>query len=233
MKSTLMSTVRYVAAALALLVIANTAKADAKLLLETGYVHMTSAPDDFWYEQALPHSTEFNTVAFGAGVRFDVSRVQFTLGWRNLGNQHQWADIISDAGYFACRGKPSTCPAPVSVWRETGNTSQAYAELGYAFHLGSFKLVPSVGFGELHQGSHVDMYRLSDMKLTSTGRYYCSAPPQNLPRPFFGLTLQRGAFGVGVDMLNTEPNRGANACSSPIQGSAAEYIRFTYTIGGK
>lgn len=205
------------------------------LQLETGWIHMTSAPDDFWYEQALPHTTDFDSAAFGAGLRADVGRFQFTLGWRNLGNQHQSADIIADAKYFACKDHPSTCPKPVSYWTETGDVQQTYAELGYAFRiLGTWKLVPSIGIAETRIGSHVNFYDPApDGTLTKLRTYEpCSAGPQTLPRVFAGLTLQHGNLGVGVDYLNTEPNRGANNCSSPIQGSSATYLRITYNIGG-
>lgn len=207
------------------------------LQLETGVVSMSSAPDDFWYEGALKHDTDFQTIAFGAGLRADAGNFQFTLGWRNLGNQHQSADIIADATYFACRAKPATCPKPVSYWTETGDEQQTYAELGYAFRiLGTWKLVPSIGIAETRIGSHVTFYDPApDGSLTKlrTGHWgECSASPTTAPKAFAGLTLQRGAFGVGVDYLNTEPNRGANNCSSPIQGSSATYLRVTYNIGG-
>jgi hypothetical protein len=198
--------------------------------LETEYAKMSSAPDDFWYENALPHHTGFDTVAYGAGLRYDVQRLQLTVGWRSLGNQHQASQIIADATYFACRSKPSTCPPASSYWTETGSESQTYIEAGYALHLGSWRLVPSVGFAETRIASHVDFYSFPALKPYNEP---CSAGPQTLPKPFFGLTLQRGPFGVGVDLLNTEPNRGANSCASPIQGSSATYLRLTYAFGVK
>src|SRR5271166_569454 len=126
------------------------------LQLEAGVTHMSSAPDDFWYEQALPHSTDFQTPAYGAGLRLDAGRAQLTVGWRNLGSEHQSAQIIADATYFACRSKPSTCPKPYDIWFEAGDEQQIYAEIGYAFRLGGFALVPSIGFAETRIASHVN-----------------------------------------------------------------------------
>ena len=200
------------------------------LQLEGGLVNMSSAPDDFWYENALKHDTDFATAAFGAGLRFESHNVQLSVGWRNLGNEHQSSDIIADAHYFACRAKPSTCEKPVQYWTETGNTQQTYAELGYAFHLGSFRLVPSVGIAETRFTSHENFYAYQEDGSLKRIPAACSAGPQMLPRPFVGLTLQRGNLGIGAYQLNTEPNRGANNCSSPFQGSSATYLRVTSAL---
>jgi hypothetical protein len=197
------------------------------LQLETGWVHMSSAPDDFWYEQALPHTTDFDSQPFGAGLRLSHGPGRLTVGWRNLGNQHQHALIIADAPYFACRSHPADCPKPVSYWDETGSEQQVYAEVGYAFNLGlGWKLVPGIGFGETRITSHVQLYSYPALKFTEQG----GGNVQWLPRYFAGITLEKGPVGVGVQYLQTEPNRGANSWTSPIQGSSAIYVRVTYAF---
>jgi hypothetical protein len=198
------------------------------LQLETGWVHMSSAPDDFWYEQAIPHTTDFDSQAFGAGLKFSHGPSRLTVGWRNLGNQHQHALIISDKAYFACKDKPATCPTPTQYWDETGSEQQLFAEAGYAFNLArGWKLVPGIGFAEARITSHVDMYNYPSLCLRQSG----GGNVQHLPRLFGGVMLERGPVGIGVQYLQTEPNRGANSWTSPIQGSSALYVRVTYAIG--
>lgn len=200
--------------------------ASVALQLETGYVHMSSAPDDFWYEQGLTHTTDFDSAAFGGGIKFGVRNLQLTLGWRNLGNQHQSAKIIGDAQYFACKGS-GACPAATQYWTETGSEQQTFAELGYQIHLArGWKLVPSLGFAETRVTSHVNMFTCPQLKWMETG----GGNVQHLPRGFAGAQVEKGAWGVGVQYLQTEPNRGANGWTSPIQGSTALYVRLTYAI---
>jgi hypothetical protein len=210
----------------ALLVIASTGRtAELSIVPEVGLVHMSSAPDDFWYEQALPHTTDFDSAAFGASLKLTERHLQVSAGWRNLGNQHQSAQIIGDAAYFACRGNPSTCPPTSQYWTETGSEQQVFGEIGYAFNLWhGFRLVPSVGFAETRITSHVQMYNYPSLVLREQG----GGNVQWLPKVFYGITVQKGPVGVGLYQLNTEPNRGANSWTSPIQGSSALYLRLTY-----
>ena len=53
---------------------------------------------------------------------------------------------------------------------------------------------------------------------------------QWLPKIYYGLDIQRGNFGLGAFLLNTEPNRGCNCWESPIQGSTGILVRLTYNF---
>lgn len=199
---------------------------------EVGVNHMSAAPDDFWYEQGLPHKTAFDTLAFGVSVRADMGHVQLSLGWRNLGNQHQTAQIIADSTYFDCRDNHKPYPAATQLWTMTGSEQQTFVEVGYAFNLPhNWRVVPSVGYASTRIQSHVDFYDMPDMAPVHTGwEAKCVAPTQHLGKAFYGLAAQHGAWGVGAEFLDTGPDRSANNCDSPIQGSSSIYLRITYAF---
>lgn len=199
---------------------------------EAGYVHMTSAPDDFWYEQGLPHTTDFDSLAFGAGARLDAKRFQLTLGWRNLGNQHQHGQIMGDAAYFACAGHGACLGHAVQYWDETGNTQQTYLEAGYTFNLArQWRIVPSVGVARTKFDSHVNGYALPTMKPVGGWMANCRTGKEYSPKVFYGVSLQHGPIGIGAELLDTGPDRSGNDCTSPIQGSSSIYLRVTYAFG--
>lgn len=212
----------------AAIVAATTAHAgELSIVPEVGVIKMSSAPDDFWYEQAIPHDTDFRSTAFGASVRYEARNVQVSVGWRNLGNQHQSALIIADDAYFACRGHASACPRPSQYWTEGGSEQQTFAEVGYKFKLShGYTFEPSVGLAETRIVSHVDMYFVPGGAPYQSGQ----SETQHLLKKFFGLTVQKGNVGVGVYLLDTEPNRYQNSWGSPIQGSSAVYARLTYAF---
>ncbi len=230
MKSTLMSITRYVIAALAALVIfAPHAKAaQLSLVPEVGYVHMSSAPDDFWYEQGLPHTTDFDSLAFGASARLDVKHLQLSLGWRNLGNQHQHGQIMGDAAYFACAPHNNCVGHATQYWDMTGNVQQTYIEAGYTIKLfDGWSVVPEVGVARTKFSSHVNMYLYPSMQLRN---FECRTGNEYAPKVFYGVSVQKGGFGIGAELLDTGPDRSGNDCTSPIQGSSAVYVRFTYAF---
>lgn len=204
---------------------------------EVGYLHMSSAPDDFWYEQGLPHTTDFDSAVFGAGVRLDSHRFQVTAGWRNLGNQHQHGQIMGDAAYFACAPHNNCLGHANQYWDETGSVQQTYLEAGYAFRMpwtSTWSIVPAVGIARTKFNSHVTMYTFPAMKLEHqawTGPQGCRTGNEYSPKLFYGLSVQHGGFGIGAELLDTGPDRSGNDCSSPIQGSSAVYLRFTYAFG--
>jgi hypothetical protein len=205
------------------------------LQLDTGWLHMPSAPDDFWYEQGLPHTTDFDSQPFGAGVRFDSHRFQITGGWRNLGNQHQHGQIMGDAAYFACAPHGNCIGHATQFWDMTGNVQQTYLETGYALGVGGgWSIVPAAGVARTAISSHVNMYSYPALRPEhygwAGGAAGCRTGKEHAIKAFYGVSAQKGAFGVGVQFLDTGPDRSGNDCTSPIQGSSAIYVRLTYAI---
>lgn len=197
---------------------------------EAGAVHMPGAPDDFWYEQGLPHTTDFDSFAFGLGLRADVTRhLQLTLGWRNLGNQHQHGQIMEDRAYFACAPHGNCIGHAVNWWDETGSTQQTYFSAGYSFHLArQWIVVPEAGIARTTLSSHVNKYLLPDLRLIHQN---CRTGRESHLTAFYGVSAQRGPFGIGVELLDTGVDRSGNDCTSPIQGSTIAYLRVTYAFG--
>lgn len=200
---------------------------------EAGYVHMPSAPDDFWYEQGLPHTTDFDSAAFGLGLRADITHhLQLTLGWRNLGNQHQHGQIMGDAAYFACAPHGNCIGHANQWWDMTGSTQQTYLEAGYAFALpGQWRLVPEVGIARTTLSSHVNGYTYPGLQRLGSWLHSCRTGKESNLTPFYGVSLQHGAFGIGAELLDSGVDRSGNDCTSPIQGSSMLYLRVTYAFG--
>jgi hypothetical protein len=235
MKSIIKTILRASAVIVALLVVFSindyAQSAELSLVPELGYVHMSSAPDDFWYEQGLPHTTDFDSAAFGAGLRLDARHFQLSAGWRNLGNQHQHGQIMGDAAYFACAPHNNCVGHATQYWDMTGSTSQTFLEAGYAFKVGGgWSLVPEVGVARTKFSSHVNMYSYPGLVPRVGPSSVCRTGNEYAPKLFYGVSAQKGGFGIGAQLLDTGPDRSGNDCTSPIQGSSAIYVRLTYAF---
>jgi hypothetical protein len=207
------------------------------LQLEAGANYMERPQDDLYYEEQLPHSINFTTPVFGAGLRFDLGRAQLTLGYRDLGHQEINSTIIADDKYFACRAA-GTCAAqtPVGQWDVHIHTQQQYAELGYAFHFGSWRLVPSVGIALNEERLDLNVAYLNgygSVRGVPHPTVHITGGSQRVAAPFGGLSLQRGNFGVGVFILNTQPQFVASPKAGdwyPGTGNTSYLLRATYSF---
>jgi hypothetical protein len=210
---------------------------------ETGVNYMQRGQDDLYYEEQLPHSIQFTTPVYGVGLRFDVSRLQLTLGYRDLGHQEINATLLSDATYFHCRDVGHNCASltPIEQWATHMHTQQTYVELGYAFRVGHWRLVPSAGVA-LNQEridvavSYLNGYGSHDGEPHAPA--HVTGGSQRVAAPFGGLSLQRGSFGVGVFILDTQPQFVPSPKPGdwyPGTGNTSYLLRMTYNfnlIGG-
>jgi hypothetical protein len=198
---------------------------------EIGIVKMAAPPDDTYVEYSLPGDSyhAFTSIAYGMSMRVDASRWNMSIGWRDLGNQSLNEPIMSDAGYFACRAHPATCPKPTTFWHSEGNERQFFVETGVtAYQRGLWHVVPSIGVGNTAISWHTDVYPICVDKLAA----HWNSIPQHHNAPFIGMTVERGPVGVGLYVLDTEPVRNLSLDPGyPGQGSIAYYLRVTYRIG--
>lgn len=197
--------------------------------LEAGVTFMERPEDDVYVQYRLPHaedSVRFETPTFGAALRLDTQRWQVALGWRDLGNQHLDANIIGDEDYFACRaGKKQCISAYQARWFSTGDEQQVYLECGYKLQIGSWELVPSVGVADNRTSWHYNVYWRG---AGAPVHWDITQPDQSDLAPFVGLSVEHGALGAGVFLLETAPPHTANNFDG--QGERAVYARVTYSF---
>ena len=181
------------------------------LQLEAGANLMQRGQDDLYYDEQLAHNIQFTTPAFGAGLKLTAGGAQLTVGYRDLGHQEINTTLLSDVGYFHCRDVTHDCAkqTPIEQWDVHMHTQQQYAELGYALNLGTWKLVPS--FGVAINEERID---LNIIYINGYGSYHgtphkpvhVTGGSQRNFAPFGGLSLQRGNFGIGAFILDTQPH---------------------------
>lgn len=77
--------------------------------------------DEFWYDQALPHTLKLTSFTWRAGVDWDVERWRLSATWIDSGVQHVTATVTPDANYdnvaHRCRNSPCS---PLAQWTESG-----------------------------------------------------------------------------------------------------------------
>lgn len=193
--------------------------------LETGIVDQANPTDDTYIDYHLPGGnadSDFTAAAFGTFVRAELDDIQLDLGVRSLGSYHLEGNLIDDDTYLSCRFHPVTCPKPTQRWISGGSEAQAYASVGYRFHLGSFSLIPSLGVGYTRIDWHADI-------TTPNFHEHIESPRQYRWLPFGGLTLEKGRFGIGLYLLDTSPDRPITEWY-PGEGHHAGYLRVTWRV---
>ena len=213
------------------------------LQFEAGLAHMEQGQDDLYYDQQLPHNIQFNTPAFGVGLRFHIiDGWRATVGYRDLGHQEINTTLLDDTVYFKCRDVTHNCLTltPIESWDVHIHTQQQYIETSYAFKLGQrgWRLVPSIGLS-LNQ-ERIDV---NNTLINGYGAHNgVPHPPQHIQggsqrnlEPFGGIALEKGNWGVGVYILDTQPqsimptkNDHTNADWYPGEGNTTYLFRVTY-----
>jgi hypothetical protein len=205
---------------------------------EAGVNHMQQGQDDLYYDEQRSHSIQFTTPVYGVGLKFETHDVQLTVGYRDLGHQYISSDVLQDSEYFHCRDVSHNCASyrPEEQWSVHMHTQQEYVELGYAFHAGKYRIVPSLGMA-------INQERI-DLDIANVDGYGYHGPPhitggsQRNTAPFGGLSVQRGNFGVGAFILTTRPTPVFNHTLAdwyPGTGNTSYLLRATYSfnlIGG-
>lgn len=200
------------------------------LQLEAGVAAMHRQQDDTYVEYDLPghpYRLGYITPAFGAGLKLTSSKLETTIGWRNIGNQHARASIVWDTDYWNYVKHHDAVPnhREWEEWFSVGNVQQTYVELGYRLRFGDWYLVPSAGIAENRIQWHCNVYDKHNGKHDDN----FTAKTQIHPAGFVGLSLERGHWGIGLFYLETKPNTSlVDDPAYPGQGPNTIYTRITY-----
>jgi hypothetical protein len=205
------------------------------LQIEAGGAFLAKPEDDVYVEYKLG-GTQLHLAApaFGGALRLDGERFVGSLGWRSLGNQHEYAPVIIYDGIYesyALHGGPKPTPkqlAEGTAWTSVGSESQIYASLGYKLRFSDLIVVPTVGVATNRTRWHYEV--VGDGVHNRLHYNHTSDNQQSPARLFFGVDVEQGAWGAGIYFLDTSPlHTQDNEFDG--QGNSGTYLRITYRIG--